>query len=512
MRKFILYILLALPGLHVKAQQSISSDSVYFYSQTSRQAEWAHGSATQLLFRDFKNIARSQLYVNRVQGGFRRAQEAYGQTMAGFRTDGIKTLGRFTLAGTFNFEKRWEDSAAWWNSGEFNEAQPYYFFAGKAGKLEKQLYDLSATATYNLWKNILYIGINGNYRYHWTTRSVDPRPNSKEFKTRLRPEVSVRFNNQIAGLGFLWGRGSEDNTVGFKNRMYNGNMTYFDRNNFMSLGFGNMGKLERYMQRYNETSGFFVNYAASFRNWTLQANGEYELWQEDISLDTTSTRSMHNLYAFLQQEKSNGSLLITHAGQKSRQQWEFTFTTQSMLNWSSEFKATSYQYTASEASVTYRHLWQKNNGISIEVGAGCSYTDRFKEDIAAAHKYQLEVITPHIYAGIYRKAADKSWLSFSLTPSFRYALTNDLYLPVTQENYFTQGIAYTDCLYWQKNSYGFATQFNYIQKEKPKRHRLGGTVKINWQKATDGGQANLPALYIPSGNRWSASASLNLYL
>lgn len=246
---------MALPGLHLLAQQSISSDSVYFYLQTNRQAEWAHNNATQLLFRDFKNIARSQLYATHEQGGFRRAQEAYRQTMAGFQTDGIKTFGRFTLAGTFNFEKRWEDSAAWWNSGEINEAQPYYFFAGKAGKLEKQLYDLSATATYNLWKNILYIGINGNYRYHWTTRSVDPRPNAKEFKTRLRPEISVRFNNQIAGLGFLWGRGSEDNTVGFKNRMYNGNLTYYDRNNFMSLGFGNMGKLDRYMQRARPPKG-----------------------------------------------------------------------------------------------------------------------------------------------------------------------------------------------------------------------------------------------------------------
>lgn len=512
MRKLILYILLGLPGLSLMAQQTISSDSVYFYSQTSRQAEWAHNSATQLLFRDFNNIARSQLYASRAEGGFRRAQETYRQTTAGFQTDGIKTFGRFTMAGTFNFEKRWDDSAAWWNSGEFNEAQPYYFFAGKAGAFEKQVYDLSATAAYNLWKNIVYAGISGNYRYYWTTRSVDPRPNAKEFKTRFRPEVSVRLNNHIAGIGVIWGRGSENNSVGFKNSMYNGNVTYIERNNFMSLGFGNMGIMGRHMQRYNETGGFFANYAASFNNWRLQATGGYELWQEDIALDSNSTRSMHNLYAFLQKERSNGDLLITHEGARGRQQWELNFTTQSMLNWSSEFNATSYQYTASEANITYRQLWEKGNGFGIELGGGCNYINRFKEDIAASHRHQLQVITPHVYAGIYRRAANKSSLSFHLTPSFTHTLTNELVVPATQENYFTRGIAYTDYLYWQKNSWGIASQFNFIQKGNSKRHRLGCTVNMKWQQVTDGSQTDLPALYLPSGSRWSASASLNLYL
>src|SRR5687768_13347329 len=129
MRKLIVYILLGLLGIHLNAQQVISSDSIYLYEQTSRQLEWAHHGASHLLFRDFTNIARSQLYVGRQQGSFHQSQEAYQQTVAGFHTDGVITLGRFTLSGQFDFEKGWKDSAAWWNGGEYNEAQPYYFFA-----------------------------------------------------------------------------------------------------------------------------------------------------------------------------------------------------------------------------------------------------------------------------------------------------------------------------------------------------------------------------------------------
>jgi hypothetical protein len=512
MRKVILYILFGLLGLHTMAQQTFSSDSVYLFGQSSRQVKWAHSSVTQMLFSDYKNIARSQLFGSIEQGGFHRSQEPYQQIIAGFHTDGVKKLGRFMFAGQFDFERQWDDSAAWWNSGELNEAQPYYFFAGKAGKYEKYLYNLSAIASYNIWKNILYIGTSGNYRYHWNTRSVDPRPDAKEFSTRLRPEISARIKNHIAGVGFLWSRGSEENSIGFKNKMYNGNQSYVERNNFMSLGFGNIGKMDKYMYRYDESTGFFANYAATFQNWRLQAGAEYELWQEDITLDSFATRNLYSLYAFLQQEKTSGNLLLSHTGNKNKQQLELNVTTQSVLNWSSEFKATSYQYTATEASITFRQLWQKNKGISIEVGAGCGYLDRFKEDIAASHKHQLQVITPHVYAGIYRQAANKSWLALRITPSIRHALTNELSIPITQENYFTQGIVYPDYLYWQKNCLGINTQFDFIEKDKPKRNRIGCTLKANWQQSTSGANTELPALYIPSGSRWSISASLNLYL
>jgi hypothetical protein len=494
------------------AQYTISSDSIYLFEQSNRRLEWAHTGSTHLLFSSYKNIAHSQLYTGREQGAFRRAQEAYRQTTAGFHTDGIKTLNRFTLAGQFDFEKRWDDSLGWWNGGEYNEAQPYYYFAGKAAKYEKQLFNLSATVVYNLWKNKLYIGSGGNYRYHWTTRSLDPRPDVKELYTSFRPGITGRFGNHIAGVGFLWGRGSETDRITYKNNALAGNQTYIDRNNFLSLGFGHIAQMGGIMTHFNETSGFFVQYATSVKSWKLQASGEYQLFQEDIDKDSSSTRKNHRLYAFLQQDKTSGNLLLTHIACKNSQQVELKITTQSMLNWASEFQATSYQYTATNASITYRQLWQKNNGIGIEAGVGCDYKDQYKEDIVAAHKHQSQVITPHLFAGIYRRAINKNTLSFNITPSFRHSLINNLSVPPTQVNYFTKGIVYTDYLYWQKNSAGIATQFKYIQKEKPKRHRLGGTVNINWQQSTAGTHTELPALYIPSGNRWSISASLNLYL
>ncbi|HEY8896586.1 MAG TPA: hypothetical protein VIM79_17290 [Niastella sp.] len=512
MHKLILYILFGLPGPQLMAQQTISSDSIYLYDQTYRQQQWAHSGTTHLLFRDYNNVARAQLYAGLTQGSFRRSQEAYKQHVAGFHTDGIKSIGRFTMAGKFDFEKTWEDSAAWWNDGEYNEAQPYYFFAGKAGAYEKQLYNLSATVTYNLLKNKFYVGAGGNYRYHRTTRSVDPRPEVNAFSTILRPEITWRHKQQLIGAGFVWGRGSDEINISYKSRNYSGNQTYIERNNFMSLGFGYIGKMQYSLDRYNETSGFFAHYANRLKNWELQAAGGYELWQQDITLDASSTRGKYNLYAFLQQEKTHGSLLLNHTGNKSRQQWGINFTTQNMLNWASEFNATSYQYTANEASITYRQIWPENTGIRLEAGAGCEYKDQLKEDVVAAHVHQLKVITPHVYVAIYRQAPGKAPLSLSILPSYRHTLTNELSVPPTQENYFTRGVVYTDYLYWQKNSMELTTQFKYMQKEAGKRYRLGCTVNLKYQQSTAGTHTELPALYIPSGNRWGISASLNLYL
>lgn len=512
MRTLFLYILFGLLGSQLMAQQTISSDSIYFYDQTARQVQWAHNGVTHLLFHDYNNVARAQLYASREQGSFRRAQEAYKQTTAGFHTDGIKKHGRFTLAGQFDFEKRWEDSAAWWNDGEYNESQPYYFFAGKAGKYEKQLYNLSATVAYNLLKNKLYIGVGGNYRFHWTTRSVDPRPDVKSFGTMLKPEITWRHKQHTIGVGFVWGRGSDDIGIGYKSKVYDGNQTYIERNSFLSMGFGHIGKRKGSLTRFDETSGYFVNYASRFANWALQAGAGYTLWQQDLTVDVTPTRNRYTLYAFIQQEKTTGNLLLEHTGAKSRQQWEINFTTQNILNWASEFNGTNYQYVANDVSITYRQLWHKRTGLRLEIGAGCDYKDQSKEDVVTAHQHQFQVITPHVYAAVYRQAPGKSPLSLSITPSYRHALTNDLSVPATQENYFTQGVVYTDYLYWQKNSIGLATQFKYLQKEASKRYRVGGTINIKWQQAVHGGQVELPALYIPSGNRWSVNASLSLYL
>src|SRR5690606_26032147 len=87
---------------------------------------------------DSWGFAEVQLKGN--QGGFRRAQDAYHTFENGLFTQGISTLGRFKVQGSFSLMRTAEDSLGNNLRGMREDIRPYYYFVQKPGEFERQTY------------------------------------------------------------------------------------------------------------------------------------------------------------------------------------------------------------------------------------------------------------------------------------------------------------------------------------------------------------------------------------
>lgn len=495
------------------AQTGRVSDSLYFYGQESRQLTLSQTSATLLQAAPVHKVGAASLSWNMQSGSFRRSQEAQKGSTVAFYTEGFEQLGRFRIGGKFRFDNIIEDSLGWNLQGLQEEGQPYYFFAGKAGEYKRQNYKLDAVISYELLKQRLYISFGADYLFHWTTRSVDPRPDSKNYHLLLKPELSLRLGKQLAGINFVWGRGRDGNSVVYKNRNYAGNLTYQDRNRYLSLGYGHIARTaDNGLYRYNYFSGAGLHYSGNWKNLSLQFHSAYLFTEQEHSLDDYG-REKSVLYSLVQKDDAEADILLTRTTPGNRQQLRLNGGTVKTLNWSSEFQATNYQHLRNSANLSYWYRFEGKRKYKPELGLGIGWTDVTKEDVVVSHYLSYSKITPSVNAALYRDMY-KSRLSAGIEATYHIPLQSSLDVPGTQINYFTQGIALPDYLFYSSKFWVTSLVFNWQTTEVLKRIPLGLRLNIDWSHQTAPVDEPLSAepYFRPGGNRLQFGAAMTIYL
>ncbi len=508
MRTAGIFIFFTMLSVTVLSQQQYSSDSIFFYKQATDNFNFVKRSATQLNTFGLKRLGMVQLETAHEKGSFRRAQQAHSNTTTDFYSEGMATLGRWKVSGSFHFNKIWEDSLAYSLKGTDDDAQPYYFFAGKAGKYERQNYNMSTIASYELIKDRLYLSGGIQFDYHWTTRSVDPRPEVKYFKFLFSPEISYRFKNNYLGASLDIGYGRETNSIDYKNRNYAGNQTFIERNIFLSLGYGHIGKLPGFLNRYSDYSGFKIHYAGEKGKYLIRTSLSYLLWEEENSRVIASAKN-HDVYSILQADTYEAAILIQKKGGNNQQQLQATLHRQTAINWSSEFNATSYQYLNTNVSVGYLYLF-KGRKIEPELGVDLVYNDLLREDVVDAHYINYKYFQPGISFSLYSTLRNGNRLMVNLRPSLRIPVDNIITIPATQVNYFTKGVVYTDYLYWDARALQQDIAFKYNVRDFYKLS-AGFYIKAAWLHRLAASQSNMPANFIPGSNRFAVNVGANLY-
>src|SRR5690606_22271205 len=107
--------------------------------------------------------------------------------------------------------------------------------------------------------------ININYQTHWTTGSVDPRPDSKKFILKYNPGLTVKVKDRTTlGLMAIIGSSSEDISLDYKNRIYSQSLTFPERIHYINFGYG--------YSSIKDTSGL--------RKYTRHIGGELSVKQQ----------------------------------------------------------------------------------------------------------------------------------------------------------------------------------------------------------------------------------------
>jgi|GEM_PF-1082477 len=496
------------------AQTGRVADSLYFYGQENRQLIFTQSNATLLQATPFRKAAIARLSWDKESGSFRRSQQAQEGNTIAFYTEGFEQLGRFRLAGKFRFDRVREDSLGWNLQGLEEEGQPYYFFAAKAGEYERQNYKADAIISYELMKNKVYLSTGVDYLYHWTTRSVDPRPDAKTYRFLLHPELSVRLGSHLIGAQATWGRGRESNVKpAYKNSNYAGNLTYVDRNLNLSLGYGHFARTADHgLFLYNYYSGAGIHYAGSWNGLSIQFRSKYLFTeQENTFYDWGREKSV--LYSFVQNDRAEADLLITKASVANRQQLKISGTSIKTLNWSSEFNGTNYQYLRSTVDVGYWYRLDGKRKLKPEFGLGINWTDVTREDVVVSHYLQYSILRPAVFANIYYDQKQGRF-GAGLEAAYNKSLQASLSVPPTQVGYFTKGIAIPDYLYYGSSYWQAKLNLQYQTSKLLQRMSTGWKVMVDWSRQAEAVTGELPGetFFKPAGNRLQYGISMLLYL
>ena len=510
MRLLILTLLIII-ALSPAVSAQVQLDSVFFYEQDTRLVSFAGQNATQLTAAPYVKLGSNRLSYQTHSGHFRQSQQAENNSALHFNTSGIQTLGRFKVHGSFDFERMKEDSLAYTMRGLTTDVSPYYYMAAKAGQYRRLNYTLKGLAVYELLRNKLYIASGINYLYNTTTRSVDPRPSIQTYQIVLSPQLVFKTGSHTIGTGIDFGYGTENLSVGYKNRDYSEGNTYPDRFLYLVSGYGYSDRTaERRFKRAYNFSGYHINYAGNFNHWRIGANFTYST-NTERNLIPLSGSENDRLFGTFQLNSYESRWLAQLNGQRFNHQLYMNTIWQNGYDNNVKLGGSNYKYKNNLIKAGYSIL-KHNSGLKLspQIGFTMVYSEIYHRDISAGVSVQQTYVQPGLLLAVYKKYRNLNRVSFTLEPSVRLPQQRSISTIPGIFTYFTNGIVYPDYAYYNTTAGMVNTDMAFLTPHWFKNVISGISLNVNYSAPFK--TANLAqGGFTPSGHRLLTSFSFNIY-
>lgn len=495
------------------AQSAKVADSIYFFSQSRNDFAYSFRNAVQLVAdTQLQKTGKLDVSFFQRQGGFHLSQEPYKTQVAELYTEGIATMGRFKVSGRFRFNKIWEDSLANNLSGEINPISPYFYFATKAGKYERQNYNGEATFAYALLKDKLYLSAGAEYGRHWTTGSVDPRPEVENMQLLVKPGIAYKYKNHLFGVEGTIGYGNESTNIVYKNRNFGLSLLYPERMFYLNHGYGYIAMGEKAIyQRLRDYKGLNMNYYSTTGNWTIRALLSYFIENERNTREVEA-KSRMAIYSRWDIDTWSGEIQLQRNTPRSKQQIHLFARMRDGRDFDSLFNANNYHYQQQQAGFSYLHQSIKNTRFQPEWGIHANVDKNSRKDVVQAHTAEYTQVNTGLTATGYWNIKNGDRFSAGVTPALRIPVENTITVPSTQENLFTKAIVYPDYYYWSSTAFQLNTSFRYISSKAIKEMPVGFFINAGFTQRLNEDAAQYPAMTKPDKMQWTTNLGFTLYL
>lgn len=471
--KFSLSIVLTLFSLIAVGQSMFPNDSLIWQIPAQRKLQFhlAHPNLVRLQQKDFK-VGEAELSHHYKTGEYRRAKDAYQQHVAAFDSYGISQIDSFIVSGRFSFNKIWEDSLANSLRGLEDDLSPYYYFVQKAGRYERQNFEGNVQVRYAGLSSYLQPGLKFDYQMHWTTRSVDPRPNVASVAIKFNPFISADFGNDLLSVGAMYGYGEEETNITYKNTMFATSMLYPDRIYYTNQGFGYIAQKDSStMRNYDQYWGGNISYSLRRNRIDLFADVEFQKKVTNSTFDLKRREVYAKRSEFTLQTLKGVAQLQIGDPQNVHNLVDLAVEFLNGQDFNYNIRSTNYLVSSSLIDIDYGYHKQ-----ATSVGIGTSYWSAKKSDAAAAHEHSYQQMQLRL---VYRKlfSLGRDFFETELIPNYTFKLSNRLIVPETQVNVFTTSIVYPDYDYFNLQPLGVNLNLGYIM---PKLlHLRGAKLFIN---------------------------------
>ncbi|GAB3426415.1 DUF6850 family outer membrane beta-barrel protein [Niabella aquatica] len=438
-------------ALQAERSKRQKSDSLYLYKFNADKLHFAQSSITQLIADTTRQAAMLQLQYNNYKRHFKLPTTAFKTDAASFYTEGFITIGKAKIMGKFYFDKTWDDSLANNLGGTLQNGEPFTHFALKAGKYERQNINFEAGTSYPILKKLYFTSLL-NYDYHWSTGSVDPRPDNKLFHLEYTPGLSYQSGHTVIGAAYSLGKKDGNYDIKYKNRMFSTSQLYPDRRLYLNNGYGytaQYASAEAYSQSKDKIDSWGINLSTKLAGWHIKANysnalaarENFTLTSQTSNIDNPIKKSIHSKYELVTQKLD---ALIYNDNIKRIHQLSFNgIINEGTGMLMSSPTGANYLFDEHNAILQYLLSFKKDNTIKTELGFNAGANHCIKKDFLASHFYENTTANVSLYAARYIHAANQQ-IKILITPGLILPFKNDLSVPPTQVNVFTQNIAYPE--------------------------------------------------------------------
>ncbi len=502
----------------ILAKAQNGKDSVHFFKQDNKRIE------NQLLFpisfdaENLSNYGFIQLDYKRESGGLRRAQEAYSTNSPKFLAKGFNNLGRFKIAGSFEFNKSFEDSLANGQKNNLEDLTPYYPYANKSGNYERQDYIIKTSFSYTTLNNRIIPFVNLDYHKHWSTGSVDPRLNSNRFIFKMKPGIATTFKKHTVAVYGLFGKADEQVSLMYKNSNFKQNTLNVDRIHYMNYGYGSsVIKDSSSVFKYDSYKGAGLNYMADIKGWNTQLSAEYQLYVNKNSGVTKSSTKYYTIGIFNLTTLSGSLLLSKNTSEKSSQQIAMDVVYNDgydgNLKTSGSLNRVNYKVNTFSFNGSYDYLWDKNKRTSKELGLAVSYFQSEKVDLGQADGLSIEQLQLRLKSNLYHQIDAKSSYKLCFSPYYVMPVKADLKYNPNSLTEFIKNVVFTDYYYFNSKAIGAEIKGEYASSKLIKGQRIGLYAQVDTRSQLEKQwRADLNPTFIPNSSRTVMHIGLNLYL
>lgn len=513
MRNFFIIIILSFHSGYCFAQNDTPKENAYFFRIKENRLQLGYQNSSFLIADTMnKDVSKLDISYRRVSGGFHKSQEPYKSSATTLQTEGIYTFRKLKVAGSFLLDKQWDDSLKNNLNGLFDDATPYYYFANKAGTFERQNYKFKALASYELTQKIS-AGLGLDYDYHWSTGSVDPRPDVKIFTYILKPEFILKVEpHSFIGMQGFWGKGTENSDVKYKNANYGTSLLYPDRIFYMNHGYGYITmKDQSIYQRRRSYKGVSLNLKKDIGQWELLTSLSY-MKRDDGNTKEKYATSHLAYYSKWHLETWNANMFLEKVINYNIHQWNINLTIEKGRDWDSIFNANNYQYNHVQSYIGYSYLSMKNIRTQYGIDVSVRYEQVEKVDLLQAHHINYSTIEPSMLGHLYHSFDLANRLSFDLGPSVVLPIRKNIAAPATQINVFTQNVVYPDYYYWASTAGKLSFEINWMSKSLLKRKECGFFANGTCWKQFSTSSMEFTASTKPSSSRFQWTTGFRMYL
>lgn len=501
--------LILLISVSAQAQQKLASDSIFIYHQAAHELRSLKWGPTQLIAHKLEKASSIGLIYNLQDGSFREAQQAAQTRKASFSAEGISSIDRFKLYGHFSFTKTWQDSLAFSQKGIEEAYSPYYYIAGKAGNFQRQTYVGGGIVSYQLVKDKLFLGTGIDYLYHTSARAVDPRSSVTTYRLKFNPTVTYKLNQHAFGLGVELGYGDESISIHYKNDDYKGGLLYPDRISNLNFGYGTLETSQASFTRKNKYSGLNMNYAIHSQSWNFTSKIAYQISNEENRYPREALTDQ--TFGIYQVESLSAQFLLNKSIGKTLNQFQLTIRQDNGDDHLIRAAARNYTYAGSDVNFGYSNYHLTKNNVGVEWMAKLAYRENYQRDAGADHTIRYHYVRPNLGAAFYWKRPNKDLLVTAFGLGARLPLANEIRVPLTQVNDFTQGVAYPDYLYWASKVGEARLKLTYSTNTIFHKFRTGVSLNAAYLHRLALPAYDFVPTSVPGKQHLDINCSLNLY-